>query len=81
MVARPEKCVIKGEKMDISISTEYIKLDQLLKFAGIAENGADAKFIIMEENVSVNGEVETRRGRKIVKGDIVQVGEEIINVC
>ena len=67
--------------MDISISTEYIKLDQLLKFAGIAENGADAKFIIMEENVSVNGEVETRRGRKIVKGDIVQVGEEIINVC
>ena len=81
MVARPEKCVIKGEKMDISISTEYIKLDQLLKFAGIAENGADAKFIIMEENVSVNGEVEIRRGRKIVKGDIVQVGEEIINVC
>ena len=67
--------------MDISISTEYIKLDQLLKFAGIAENGADAKFIIMEENVSVNGEIETRRGRKIVKGDTVQVGEEIINVC
>lgn len=67
--------------MDISISTEYIKLNQLLKFAGIAENGADAKFIIMEENVSVNGKIETRRGRKIVKGDIVQVGEEIINVC
>ena len=81
MVARPEKCIIKGEKMDILISTEYIKLDQLLKFAGIAENGADAKFIIMEENVSVNGEVEIRRGRKIVKGDTVQVGEEIINVC
>ena len=67
--------------MDILISTEYIKLDQLLKFAGIAENGADAKLIIMEENVSVNGEIETRRGKKIVKGDIVQVGEEIINVC
>lgn len=81
MVARPEKCVIKGEKMDISISTEYIKLDQLLKFAGIAENGADAKFIIMEKNVSVNGETETRRGKKIFKGDTVQVGEEIINVC
>ena len=67
--------------MDISISTEYIKLDQLLKFTGIAENGADAKFIIMEENVSINGEIETRRGRKIIKGDTVQVGEEIINVC
>lgn len=67
--------------MDILISTEYIKLDQLLKFAGIAENGADAKFIILEKNVSVNGEIEIRRGRKIVKGDTVQVGEEIINVC
>ena len=67
--------------MEILISTEYIKLDQLLKFAGIAENGADAKFIILEKNVSVNGEIEIRRGRKIVKGDTVQVGEEIINVC
>lgn len=67
--------------MDISINTEYIKLDQLIKFAGIAENGADAKFIIADENVTVNGETETRRGRKIRKGDIVTVGDQIINVC
>ena len=67
--------------MDISINTEYIKLDQLIKFAGIAENGADAKFIIVDKNVTVNGETETRRGRKIRKGDIVTVGDQIINVC
>lgn len=67
--------------MDISINTEYIKLDQLIKFAGIAENGADAKFIIADKNVTVNGETETRRGRKIRKGDTVTVGDQIINVC
>lgn len=67
--------------MEISINTEYIKLDQLLKFAGVAENGADAKFIIMDEVVKVNGELETRRGRKIRKGDVVTVGDQIINVC
>lgn len=67
--------------MEISINTEYIKLDQLLKFAGVAENGADAKFMIMDEIVEVNGELETRRGRKIRKGDVVTVGDQIINVC
>ena len=67
--------------MEISINTEYIKLDQLLKFAGVAENGADAKFMIMDEIVEVNGEIETRRGRKIRKGDVVTVGDQIINVC
>ena len=67
--------------MEMSINTEYIKLDQLLKFAGVAENGADAKFIIMDEIVEVNGELETRRGRKIRKGDVVTVGDQIINVC
>ena len=67
--------------MEISINTEYIKLDQLLKFAGVAENGADAKFIIMDEVVEVNGELETRRARKIRKGDVVTVGDQIINVC
>ena len=67
--------------MEISINTEYIKLDQFLKFANITENGADAKFIIMDEVVEVNGELETRRGRKIRKGDVVTVGDQIINVC
>ena len=67
--------------MDIQITTEYIKLDQLLKFAGIVGNGSDAKILIYEEEVMVNGEVATQRGKKIRPGDIVQVGEQVINVC
>ena len=59
------------EKMEIEITTEYIKLDQLLKFAQIAENGAMAKEMIWDEIVSVNGEICTMRGKKIRQGDIV----------
>ena len=57
--------------MEIEITTEYIKLDQLLKFAQIAENGAMAKEMIWDEIVSVNGEICTMRGKKIRPGDIV----------
>ena len=67
--------------MEISITTDYIKLDQLLKFSGVAENGADAKFMILEGEVSVNGETELKRVKKIKKVDIVKSGEQIINVC
>ena len=67
--------------MDIKIITEFIKLDQLLKFAGIVGNGSDAKILIFEEEVKVNGEIATQRGKKIRPGDIVQVGDQIINVC
>ena len=58
---------------EVKISTEYIKLDQLLKFSGIAENGADAKDMILSEIVSVNGEICTMRGKKIRSGDEVLV--------
>ncbi|MCX7715065.1 MAG: RNA-binding S4 domain-containing protein [Clostridia bacterium] len=57
----------------ITIKTEFIKLDQLLKFSGIAESGADAKDIILDGIVSVNGEVCTMRGKKIRTGDKVVV--------
>ena len=67
--------------MDIKISTEFIKLDQLLKFSGIVGNGSDAKILILEEEVCVNGEIVTQRGKKIRPGDIVEVGDQIINVC
>ena len=67
--------------MDIKISTEFIKLDQLLKFSGIIGNGSDAKILILNEQVSVNGEIATHRGKKIRPGDIVQVGDQILNVC
>lgn len=56
---------------NIKISTEYIKLDQLLKFSGIAESGADAKDMILDEMVSVNGEICTMRGKKLRPGDSV----------
>lgn len=58
---------------EIKISTEFIKLDQLLKFATIAESGAMAKEMIADEIVSVNGETCTMRGKKIRPGDSVSV--------
>jgi ribosome-associated protein len=56
----------------IKINTEYIKLDQLIKYEGLAENGGHAKEIIISGAVNVNGEVETRRGRKIYRGFIIK---------
>lgn len=55
---------------EINIRDEFIKLGQALKLSGIAENGADAKELIADGQVMVNNEVETRRGRKLYKGDI-----------
>ena len=62
--------------MIISINTEYIKLDSALKFAGIAENGAHAKELILDGLLTVNGEVELRRGRKLYKGDKLKIDDE-----
>lgn len=56
----------------IEIRDEFIKLGQALKLAGIAESGVDAKIMIEEETVKVNGETETRRGRKLYDGDAVE---------
>ncbi len=56
----------------IEIKDEFIKLGQALKLAGIAESGVDAKIMIEEKTVKVNGETETRRGRKLYDGDAVE---------
>ena len=64
------------EKMTIPITTEYIKLDQLLKFSALAQHGAMAKEMILDGIVSVNGETCTMRGRKIRAGDAVTVAFE-----
>lgn len=61
---------------NIEISTEFIKLDQLLKFAGIVQNGADAKYLIVNGYVFLNGEKEIRRGKKIYSGDTVKINFE-----
>ena len=62
----------------IEITTEFIKLDQLLKFAGLIMTGGEAKEVVVEGYVSVNGEVCTMRGKKIRPGDKVSFdGEEL----
>ncbi len=55
----------------IAINTEYIKLDALLKFAALVGTGGEAKTVISEGMVKVNGEVCTMRGKKIRPGDVV----------
>ena len=55
----------------ITIETEYIKLDSLLKFAAVVGTGGEAKYVISEGMVSVNGEVCTMRGKKLRPGDVV----------
>lgn len=61
------------ERKIIEITTEFIKLDSLLKFAGIAAIGGEAKFMVTSGAVMVNGEVCTMRGKKIRLGDIVTI--------
>lgn len=63
---------------EIQITTEFIKLDAFLKWANVVASGAEAKLAIQDGFVLVNGEVETRRGKKLYKGDVVTFeGEDI----
>ena len=57
------------ESHEVKIKTEFIKLQDLLKFAGAVETGGDAKLIIQEGRVTVNGEVCEMRGKKLRPGD------------
>ena len=66
--------------IEINIDSEYIKLDQVLKLADLASTGGHAKFLILEGLVKVNGEVETRRGRKLRAKDIIEVEGNTIKV-
>lgn len=58
---------------EVKIKTEYIKLDQILKFAAIVQSGGEAKMLINDGQVLVNGEVCLKRGKKIRKDDIIEV--------
>lgn len=63
---------------EITINDEYIKLGQALKLAGLVGSGVEAKILIQDELVSVNGEQEVRRGRKLHSGDIFEMeGNEV----
>ena len=68
------------EKEVIKLKTEFIKLDQLLKWANFVAVGTEAKMFIINGEVKVNGEVEVRRGKKIYSGDIVEFNGEKITV-
>lgn len=61
---------MKAEK--IKIETEYIKLQDLLKFCGLTGTGGEAKIVIQNGEVMVNGEVCTMRGKKLRSGDVVE---------
>ena len=64
----------------ILIHTEFIKLGDLLKFAGMVETGGEAKLLIQEGHVQVNGEVCTMRGKKLRDGDTVRFGNEELQI-
>lgn len=57
----------------IKIETDFIKLDQFLKLASIVQTGGQAKMLINEGSISVNGEIVLQRGKKIRKSDIVEI--------
>jgi ribosome-associated protein len=59
---------------------EFIKLGQLLKAAGLVSSGIDAKIVIQNGEVKVNGEVDERRGKKVVSGDTVEYDGKTVNV-
>ena len=61
----------------VKISTEFIKLDQFLKWLAVVDSGSDAKQVILDGKVKVNDEVETRRGRKIYPEYRVEIFDRI----
>jgi len=64
---------------EVVINTEFIKLDQLLKWANFTGSGVEAKMFIQNGEVKVNDAVETRRGKKIYDGDVVEfAGEKVV---
>jgi ribosome-associated protein len=65
---------------EVPIREDSIRLGQLLKLADLVEAGAEVKPLMVQGLVSVNGEVETRRGRQLVKGDVVTLGDESVLV-
>jgi len=66
---------------DVPIRESTIRLGQLLKLAGLAASGAEARLLVQDGLVTVNGEPETRRGRQLGRGDVVTVAAESVRVA
>ena len=66
---------------EIEIRGDMIRLGQLLKLADVAGSGAEARELLLESAVTVNGEVEERRGRQLHSGDVVTIGDHEVRVA
>ncbi|MEA2229785.1 MAG: ribosome-associated protein [Solirubrobacteraceae bacterium] len=66
---------------DVPIRDDIIRLGQALKLSGLADSGGEARGLVAQGAVTVNGEVETRRGRQLHRGDVVAVGEETVRIA
>ncbi len=64
----------------IYLKDDFIKLGQALKLAGLAESGVDAKFVIQDGQVKVNGQLQTQRGKKLYDGDIIEYNGNQIKI-
>jgi len=69
-----------GDAQPVTIRDESIRLGQLLKLADLVDDGGEAKEVLLRGLVEVNGQVETRRGRQLVAGDLVRVGDRTVVV-
>jgi ribosome-associated protein len=69
------------EPRAVPIREEVIRLGQLLKLAGLADSGGEARALLEQGAVTVNGEAEARRGRQLRAGDVVAVGDEAVRVA
>jgi ribosome-associated protein len=65
---------------DLPIRGESIRLGQALKLSGLAESGGEARALVEDGAVTVNAEIETRRGRQLRKGDVVAVGDDVLRI-
>ena len=82
MIDIAQKAIERNSMIEIQIreTDEFIKLGQALKKAGLVESGVDAKFVIQDGLVKVNGETELQRGKKIHDGDVISYNGETVKV-
>jgi len=72
---------MSAQPRDVPIRDESIRLGQFLKLADLIDNGAEVKPLMIQGQVAVNGDTETRRGRQLGKGDVVRIGEVSVRVA
>jgi ribosome-associated protein len=69
---------VPPQELTVHIRDDVIRLGQLLKLSGVVDDGAQAREVVETGDVSVNGEVETRRGRQVRPGDVVTLGDDVL---